>query len=398
MRRKLAALLICAMVGGTVASQLPAWASEKQSSETKLRTEADSDYSLINTVDTLNTEDGAGTGSLDISEMVENVMPSVVAITNKSVQEVLDMRSWSVQELESESSGSGIIVGENDDELLICTNNHVVEGANTLSVSFVDDTAVEAQVKGTDEDNDLAVVSVKLEDIDQDTLDAIKVAAIGNSDDLKIGQQVVAIGNALGYGQSVTTGIISALDRVVTMEDGSDSEGLIQTDAAINPGNSGGALLNMKGEVIGINSAKLAATGVEGMGYAIPLSTAEPILERLMNRETREQVDDSDMPYMGITGETVSKEVSELYGVPTGLVISDVGKNTPAEEAGLKKGDVLVSFDDNKVTSMEKLRELLTYYSGGETVEVKIAVADNGEYVEKTLEITLGYKSDYTQD
>ena len=329
--------------------------------------------------------------SLDVSDIAEGAMPSIVAITNKSVQEVRNYFSMfapgSGIQQEVESRGSGIIIGQNEDELLIVTNNHVVEGAKTLSVCFIDDEAYEATVKGTNADNDLAVIAVKLIDISEETMSAIKIARIGDSDALKVGQQVVAIGNALGYGQSTTTGIVSALNRRL---DNSDSEQcFIQTDAAINPGNSGGALLNMNGEVIGINSAKLASTEVEGMGYAIPVSTAAPIIEDLMNRTTRMQVSEDQASALGISGQTVDSTVSKAYGIPKGVYIGEVNEGSAAEKAGLKTGMIISAFDGNKVESIEELKNLLTYYAAGETVELTVKVADNGTYLERNVTVTL---------
>lgn len=299
---------------------------------------------------------------------------------------------------ESESRGSGIIIGQNEDELLICTNNHVVEGATELTVGFVDDAVYEAVVKGTDPENDLAVVCVKLSDLKDDTRDQIKVAQIGDSDDLLVGEQVVAIGNALGYGQSVTTGIVSALNRTI-QADGYDNTKLIQTDAAINGGNSGGALLDMNGRVIGINSAKIKAAGVEGMGYAIPISYAKPVLEDLMNKKTRtETVEEEDRAYIGISGQSVTDEMSSLYGIPKGLFITEVAEDSPAEAAGLNKGDVITKFDGSGITSMEGLREILAYYAAGEDVKLTVSSAHDGEYVSEKVDVTLGALEDYRND
>ena len=258
----------------------------------------------------------------------------------------------------------------------------------------MDDEVYEAVIKGTDASNDLAVVAVKLADISDDTKAQIKIAEIGNSDTLRVGEQVVAIGNALGYGQSVTTGIVSALNRTIDLD--GYTAALIQTDAAINPGNSGGALLDMNGHVIGINSAKAAETGVEGMGYAIPISYAGPILEELMNKKTRtETVAEEDSAYIGISGEGVSDEMAELYGIPKGIYITEVQSGSPADKAGLSKGVVLVKFDGSTVTTMSELREMLPYYAAGEEVPVTISYQDNGEFVEEKLTITLGAASDY---
>lgn len=350
--------------------------------------------------------DGTITGVADIAE---EVMPAVVSITNKSVQEVQSLYGMygmygygrggrgGTYTYESTSCGSGIIIGENDEELLICTNYHVIEDATEITVGFVDEEVCEAVVKGTDESNDLAVVAVSLSDLSGDTKDQIRIAEIGNSDDLRVGEQVVAIGNALGYGQSVTTGIVSALNRTIDL-DGYNAE-LIQTDAAINPGNSGGALLDMNGYVIGINSAKAAETGVEGMGYAIPISYAGPILEDLMNKKTRtETVAEEDSAYIGISGEGVSDEMSELYGIPKGIYITEVQEGSPADEAGLCKGTVITKFDGSSVSTMTQLGDMLAYYAAGEEVPVTVSYQSDGELKEEKLTITLGALSDYTED
>ena len=350
-----------------------------------------------------------------VAAVAQASMPSVVAITTVSVQEIPSFFGYSSHQYKSASTGSGIIVGDNDDELLIATNNHVVDGATTLSVCFIGDDvanaetetvnagdngdlnvedAVSAKIKGTDTDNDLAVVAVKKSDIPEDTLNQIKIAQIGSSDDLAVGQQVVAIGNALGYGQSVTSGWISALNRTISTDDGTNSTGLIQTDAAINPGNSGGALLNMKGELIGINSAKYADSAVEGMGYAIPISKAKPILEELMNRETREKVDSSKKGYLGVSLANLTTEAIEMYNMPTGAFVRSVEDDSPAQEAGICKGDIIVKFDGQKVSDGDDLLDKLQYYKSGEKIEAVIARATNGEYEENTIGLTLGTRPD----
>ena len=350
-----------------------------------------------------------------VAAVAQASMPSVVAITTVSVQEIPSFFGYSSHQYKSASTGSGIIVGDNDDELLIATNNHVVDGATTLSVCFIGDDvanaetetvnagdngdlnvedAVSAKIKGTDADNDLAVVAVKKSDIPEDTLNQIKIAQIGSSDDLAVGQQVVAIGNTLGYGQSVTSGWISALNRTISTDDGTNSTGLIQTDAAINPGNSGGALLNMKGELIGINSAKYADSAVEGMGYAIPISKAKPILEELMNRETREKVDSSKKGYLGVSLANLTTEAIEMYNMPTGAFVRSVEDDSPAQEAGICKGDIIVKFDGQKVSDGDDLLDKLQYYKSGEKIEAVIARATNGEYEENTIELTLGTRPD----
>ena len=350
-------------------------------------------------------------GSLDVSEIVSEALPSIVSITTKSVQEVQNyfgmygMYGYAPQqqEQEVEGSGSGIIVGKNDDELLIATNYHVVEGADTLSVAFTDGNAVEASVKGFDEERDLAVVSVSLDDVEDDTMDAVSIANIGSSDDLKVGEQVVAIGNALGYGQSVTTGIVSAKNRRMdsdnnTVTDGSDdsSDGvnLIQTDAAINPGNSGGALLNMEGEVVGINSAKLASTEVEGMGYAIAISDVTDILQNLMNETSRDKLDDSEHGVLGIKGSSVSSEAVQMYGIPAGVFVKEVTEGGAADKAGLKANSVITEFNGKTVSSNNQLIEYLSYYEPDEEVELTVQVPHGTSYKEETVKVTLDENTD----
>lgn len=356
-----------------------------------------------------------------VAGVAQTTMSSIVAITSVSVQEIPSFFGYGTRQYQSAGSGSGIIVGENDSELLIATNNHVVSGATTLTVCFagsdvvgaeeetqamassggtgfdsdgdVDvDNAVSAKIKGTDEENDLAVVAVEKSDIPDETMEEIKIAQLGSSDDLVVGEQVVAIGNALGYGQSVTSGWVSALNRSISTEDG-EASGLIQTDAAINPGNSGGALLNMNGEVIGINAAKYADSQVEGMGYAIPISKAEPILEELMNRETRDKVEDSSkVGYMGVKAADLTTEAIQMYNMPAGAFITEVTEGGAADNAGIKKGDIIVKLDGQKVSGKDDLVDKLQYYETGETIEVVISRANSGEYKEQTVEVTLGSK------
>lgn len=357
----------------------------------------------------------AESGNGTVASVAQASMPSVVAITTVSVQEIPSFFGYGSRQYKSAATGSGIIVGDNDEELLIATNNHVVDGASTLSVCFIgndvmnaetetenaDDTgdlnledAVSARIKGTDSDNDLAVIAVKKADIPEDTLSEIKIAQIGSSEDLVVGQQVVAIGNALGYGQSVTSGWISALNRTISTEDGTSSSGLIQTDAAINPGNSGGALLNMKGELIGINSAKYADSTVEGMGYAIPISRAKPILEELMNRQTREKVSSEEKGYLGVVLSNLTTEAIQMYDMPEGAFVRGVEEKSPAEKGGICKGDIIVKFDGQSVTSGDDLLAKLQYYKSGEKIEAVVARATDGEYQESTVEITLGSRSE----
>lgn len=321
---------------------------------------------------------------MDVSTIAENVMPSVVAINISAIVEQQGMFGYT-QQYEAEGSGSGIIIGENDSELLMVTNNHVVSDATTVNVTFADGESYEAQVKSTDSDTDLAIVVVKLSDIKESTMNQIKIATIGDSDSLKVGEQVVAIGNALGYGQSVTTGIVSAKDRT----NSTNTTPLIQTDAAINPGNSGGALLNMKGEVIGINSSKYSDTTVEGMGYAIPITAVQDRLDDLMNRQTREKVDKSEKGYLGISCATVSSDVSEAYGIPEGVLVTDVASKSAAEKAGIKANYVITKIDGQSISSAEELTEKLNYYAVGETVPITYEYLKDDAYVEKTVDVTL---------
>lgn len=391
----LSAVLFGGVAGGvfTGVTYATGATAKAQSTQTDSNSQETTKTTLQTTASSGSTGSSASGQSLDVSSIAKNAMPSIVAITNKSVQEVQDYfsmfsRGSGTQEQEVESQGSGIIIGQNDSELLIATNNHVVEDADTLSVCFADDQAYEATVKGTDADNDLAVIAVKLSDISDDTMSQIKIAEIGDSDQLQVGEQVVAIGNALGYGQSVTTGIVSAVNRQL---EGSDSEnGFIQTDAAINPGNSGGALLSANGEVIGINSVKYSDTSVEGIGYAIPINTAAPIINDLI---TKEKVDESDSAYLGITGVDVTDDVAKTYNMPSGVYVAQVTGGSAAEQAGIQKGDIITEFDGKQIGSMEELSSTMEYYKAGTTVDVKIERSTNGEYQEQTISVTLGKKN-----
>ena len=405
--KKAASISLCAVLAGGLAAgtytgvnYLTGYEQSVQAaSEDKvelLKSEKKSDDSKDDSKD-----ESTAKGSLDVSDIVEAAMPSIVSITTKSVEEVQNYYGMfgqygaysPSQEQEVQGSGSGIIIGKNDSELLIATNYHVVEGAETLSVGFCDSTACEAKVKGYDSEKDVAVA---LDDIDSDTMDAITIATIGNSDDLKVGAQVVAIGNALGYGQSVTTGIVSAKNRQLNSDDtvgdyDSDSNSatnLIQTDAAINPGNSGGALLNMNGEVVGINSAKLASTAVEGIGYAIAISDVTDTLESLMNEETRDKVDNHGV--LGITAQSVDSAVSEAYGVPEGVLVRDVTEGGAADKAGIEAKSIITKFAGKVVTTKEQLVDFLSYYEPGEDVELTIEVPDGKGYKEETVTVTLG--------
>lgn len=387
-------------------------ATDSSEKLTLMKSDKKSDKS---TEDTTDTKSSDTKGSLDVSEVAEEAMPSVVAITTKSVQEVQNYYSMfgsqyaPSQEQEVQGSGSGIIIGKTKSELLIATNYHVVDGADTLSVAFADGSAYEATVKGFDENEDLAVVSVATKDVSNDTMDAISVAKIGSSDDLKIGEQVVAIGNALGYGQSVTTGIVSAKNRKtdssgqIESSDSTDNSSsinkgvnLVQTDAAINPGNSGGALLNMDGEVVGINSSKLASTEVEGMGYAIAISDVADSLENMMNAKARDKVDNHGI--LGITGSTVSDEAVQIYGIPQGVFVTEVTEGGPADDAGITKNMVITEFDGKTITSIDQLVELLQYYEPKEKIDVTVAVLDGNEYKEKMLTVKLGKDDSASKD
>ncbi len=326
----------------------------------------------------------------DVSSIVEKAMPSVVAINNTML---MQQQTWfgPSQTVEVPSSGSGIIVGQNDEELLIVTNNHVVEDSKELTVTFIDNSQVSAAIKGTDSETDLAVIAIPLKDIPSDTMSQIKVATLGDSDALKVGQGVIAIGNALGYGQSVTVGYVSALNREVKAED-QTTRTLLQTDAAINPGNSGGALLNMKGEVIGINAAKYSSTEVEGMGYAIPISQAQDIINELMNKKTRVAVDEADQGYLGIQGQNIDETAASMYGMPRGIYVYKIVEDSAASKSDLREKDIITKFDGQTVRTMADLKDMLTYYKGGDTVNLTVQSLENGQYVERTVEITLGNK------
>ncbi len=325
---------------------------------------------------------------LDVSSIVEKAMPSVVAINNTVV---LQQQTWfgMSQAVEVPSSGSGIIVGQNDEELLIVTNNHVVEDSRELTITFIDGNQASAAIKGTDSGTDLAVVAVPLKDIPAETMAQIKIAVMGDSDALKVGQGVIAIGNALGYGQSVTVGYVSALNREVKADDNT-SRTLLQTDAAINPGNSGGALLNLKGELIGINAAKYSSTSVEGMGYAIPISQAQDIINELMSKKTRVTVDEKDQGYLGIQGQNIDETASSMYGMPRGVYVYKIVEDSAASHSDLREKDIITKFDGQTVRTMADLKKMLTYYAGGDTVDLTVQSLENGQYVERTVTVTLG--------
>ncbi|MBR0396783.1 MAG: trypsin-like peptidase domain-containing protein [Eubacterium sp.] len=367
-------------------------------SYTKVETTKTSESSnLDDALDASTKTEGEQAYAGTVAEVASNAMPSLVTISTMSVQE---MQSFfgGTQQYEVEGAGTGVIVGQNDTELLIATNDHVVDGATEVTVGFIDEQAVEAYIKGTDPSNDLAVVGVKLEDIPQETLDQIKVVAIGNSDDLVLGEQVVVIGNALGIGQSVTSGYISGFDRELELADETGmntlvSSGLIQTDAAINAGNSGGALLNMRGELVGINEAKSSSAGgatVDNVGYSIPISKAEPILQELMTLETKDKVSEEEKGYLGIRCADVNQETSQRYNIPVGVYVREIGKDSPAAEAGLIEGDVITKIDGKIVSQYADLEAALDYCKAGETIEVIVQRQTNGSYEEQTLSVTLG--------
>ncbi len=322
----------------------------------------------------------------DLTSVVADVMPSMVSITEHYTVSTTYWGQTYTQD--GEASGSGIIIGETDDEYIIVTNNHVVADADELEITFIDDTNAPAYLKGLDASTDVAVIAVLKSDLDDSTIAKIKVAELGDSDSLVLGQNVIAIGNALGYGQSVTTGIVSALNREITTSDG-NTQSYIQTDAAINPGNSGGALLNMAGQVVGINSNKIGGSSVEGMGYAIPITAVRETIEEFMGRDTLIEVDEDDIGYIGIYMQEVTEEISEYYGLPVGIYVSEVIDDTGAEEAGIQAGDVIVRINGNTVKSIDGLKKLMKYYAVGDTIEVTFMRNEGGEYTEHTVEVTL---------
>ena len=388
-----AAVLFGTVAGGTMFAVNTTGEYLKGQYTTIGQTETQAQVKVAPSDDGSSTTSGAPVTSAiqtDVSSIVEKAMPSVVAINNTMV---MQQQTWfgPSQTVEVPSSGSGIIVGQNDEELLIVTNNHVVEDSKELTVTFIDNSQVSAAIKGTDSETDLAVIAIPLKDIPSDTMSQIKVATLGDSDALKVGQGVIAIGNALGYGQSVTVGYVSALNREVKAED-QTSRTLLQTDAAINPGNSGGALLNMKGEVIGINAAKYSSTEVEGMGYAIPISQAQDIINELMNKKTRVAVDEADQGYLGIQGQNIDETAASMYGMPRGIYVYKIVEDSAASKSDLREKDIITKFDGQTVRTMADLKDMLTYYKGGDTVNLTVQSLENGQYVERTVQITLGTK------
>lgn len=384
------AILFGAISGGMIlGSFMIGKNSTKTAAVTNIETNADKLSTNSNTKNTKSSSSSDGTYT--VAEIAKQCESSVVAITNQSVQEVQTM--FGTMQQQSTGSGSGVIIGKNDSELLIATNNHVVANSESLSVCFNDnkDAVFDAKIKGTDADNDLAVVAIKLSDISEDVLNSISIATLGDSTQMEVGDQVVAIGNALGFGQSVTSGVISALDREVTIDDTTAT--LMQTDAAINPGNSGGALFNMKGEVIGINSAKYASSEVEGMGFAIPMAKAQSIIENLMNQETRDKLT-SDYGFLNITGQDVSSDVAEMYNIPEGVYVSGTTDGGAAANAGIQKGDIITKLGNTTITSISQLKEELQYYKAGETVDITIQRNSDNGYKEQTLKVTLDNASE----
>ena len=391
--RTVAKCLVLALVFGSVSSA--AFMGVNYVGNQYLGNSVKSQVSLSKAGNNLTTTTTASSASdvYDVSDIVTNCMPSVVSITNVGTQEF-------------QTSGSGIIIGKNDTELLIVTNNHVVSGAKELSVYFNSDgdaaddsNVISAKIKGTDPNKDLAVIAVKLSDIPDETMESIKIATVGDSSALKVGEPVVAIGNAYGYGLSVTSGIVSALNREVTVQsDGQNiTNKLIQTDAAINPGNSGGALLNSKGELIGINSVKFISEDVEGMGYAIPISDVESIIGNLMNKETRDKVDDAQKGYLGISNMVdVTDDVSKNYNMPVGVYVKTVLEGLGSDKAGMQDGDIITSVDGTTVSTSDQLREMMSYYSAGETIEVKVQRLNGNAYEEQTLQVTLSTQDETT--
>lgn len=385
-------LVASAAVFGLVAGGVMVGVNNVASSYVGTNTKTKADDITIGSQDNAKSESTAAPAtnlsSMDVSTIVDKAMPSVVSIYGK--EEVTQNSFFGPQSYEAQSSGSGIIVGKTDSELLIVTNNHVIADTTSLEVEFSDGKKASASVKGGDSDNDVAVVAVKLSDMGEDTLSRISIANIGDSDNVKVGQGVVAIGNALGYGQSVTVGYISALNREVKTEGGT-SRNLLQTDAAINPGNSGGALLNMQGQVIGINSAKYSDTAVEGMGYAIPISTVKDLIKELSSKETRTVVAQENQGYLGIQGKDIDEEMAKAYDMPQGIYVYKVVEGGAAASSDLKAKDIITKFDGQSVRSMEELKNMLTYYESGRKVDLTVQrLDDSGKYVEKTVSVTLG--------
>ena len=400
--KKVAVFLLCGVILGGAAAGTFIGVMKVSGYESTLESLASATATTA-TIASTSTESSSSSSSTAVStssvaDIAESVMPAIVAVTNTQIYESNDWSSYffgGSSSTEVTGYGSGVIIGQNDSEILILTNYHVIEDATSLTITFIDESTAEATVKGTAEDNDLAVVAVKISDLSSETISSIAYATLCTDDTTRVGDQVIAIGNALGYGQSVTVGYVSALDREVEVEDGTTLT-LIQTDAAINPGNSGGALINMNGEVIGINSAKYSDTDVEGMGFAIPVSEVQDIIDELVNTETKEAVSDEDASYMGIYGVDIDETNASSYNMPVGIYVYQIVEGGPADSSELQERDIITAIDGTEISTMEELKEQLTYYSGGTTVEFTVQRLENGEYVEKTISITLGYASDYT--
>lgn len=381
--------VVFGLIAGGIVFAINGKSGEEAGASSSVLRQADDSAAPEQSLQTVETGATEGTYVSDVSDVVEEVMPSIVSITTIGMTEYYDFFGTPNQ-FQSEGSGSGIIVADDADLLYIATNNHVVEGATSLTVCFADNETAEGSVKGTQPGSDLAVVTVAKADLKDSTKDLVRVAKLGDSSSLRVGEPAIAIGNALGYGQSVTTGVISALDRQITAQDNSGNSmtnTLIQTDAAINPGNSGGALLNAVGEVIGINSVKYTDTSVEGMGYAIPISTAEPIINDLIEREV---VAEAEQAYLGIAGVDVTASAAATYDMPEGIFIARVEPGTAAEAAGLQKGDIITGFNGHDISTMDELKSDLSYCEAGKEVELKYKRANDGQYEENTITVTLG--------
>ncbi len=398
--KKVGMFLLCGVLLGGAGAGTFIGVMKVTGYEDKLEQAADaaeaSGTTRVQTAETTSSGGSSSTGTSTVADVAESAMPSIVAITNTQIYQSND---WSyffgnqggTQEVTG--AGSGIIIGQNDTELLILTNYHVIEGASALTVTFDDGSSADAQIKGTAENNDLAVIAVPLDSLSSDTMSAIKIATLGDSNALRVGDEVIAIGNALGYGQSLTYGHVSALSREVTVDDKTLT--LLQTDAAINPGNSGGALLNMKGEVIGINSAKYSDTDVEGMGFAIPVSEAEDIINSLMNAQTRTAVDEENASWLGITGVDMNQVNAQMYNMPEGVYVYSIAENGPAASSELQEKDIITAIEGTNVASMDELKTQLSYYEGGTEVTLTVERLVNGEYQEMEIPVTLGYMRDY---
>ncbi|MCI8505917.1 MAG: trypsin-like serine protease [Lachnospiraceae bacterium] len=401
--KKLGVFLLCGVLfGGAGAGafigvmKISGYEKKLQDAVDAANRPAETKVAKVEQAETTPTSTGGAVSSGNaVADVAENAMPSIVAITNTQMYESngWDYFFYGGGNREMSGSGSGIIVGQNETELLVVTNYHVIAGADSLTVTFTDGNTAEAQVKGTAEDNDLAVIAIPLDSMDKDTLGAIKVATMGDSNSLRVGDEVIAIGNALGYGQSLTYGHVSALSREVTIDNKTLT--LLQTDAAINPGNSGGALLNMKGELIGINAAKYSSEDVEGMGFAIPVSEAQDIIYSLMTKQTRTVVDEEDASWLGINGVDMNGNDARQYNMPEGVYIYSIVEDGPAAASELMERDIITAIEGSRISSMNELKNMLSYYAGDTQIELTVQRLENNEYVEKKLSVTLGYRRDY---